>query len=50
MICMSLGFKLLALLVRAVGGFIGYILNMMSVNYSLTSLKKYDLVVFSGSM
>lgn len=50
MICMSLGFKLLALLVRAVGGFIGYMLNITAVNYSLMSLRKYDLVVFSGSI
>nr|AJM70183.1 NADH dehydrogenase subunit 5 [Alpheus lobidens] len=50
MICMSPGFKLLALLVSGLGGFIGYVLNLMSVDYSLMSLKKYNLVVFSGSM
>lgn len=49
-ICMGLGFKLLALLVRALGGFIGYMLNMVSVNSSLMSLGRYGLVVFSGSM
>lgn len=49
-ICISYGFKLLALLVRGVGGFIGYMLNIISVNYSLMSLKSYALVVFSGSM
>lgn len=50
MICMRLEFKLLALLVSGVGGFIGYILNITAVNYSLMSLKKYTLVVFSGSI
>nr|WPW61520.1 NADH dehydrogenase subunit 5 [Potamalpheops sp. purple zebra] len=50
MICLGLGYKLLALLVSAVGGFIGYLLNMMAVNYSLASLKEYSCVVFSGSM
>nr|QFG40119.1 NADH dehydrogenase subunit 5 [Alpheus randalli] len=50
MICMSLSFKLLALLISAIGGFIGYMLNMISVNYSLMSIKNYGLVVFSGSM
>nr|QFG40106.1 NADH dehydrogenase subunit 5 [Alpheus bellulus] len=50
MICMSGDFKLLALLVSGVGGFVGYMLNMTAVNYSLMSLKKYSLVVFSGSM
>nr|YP_010868537.1 NADH dehydrogenase subunit 5 [Alpheus brevicristatus]WGU20732.1 NADH dehydrogenase subunit 5 [Alpheus brevicristatus] len=50
MICMSVEFKLLALLVSGVGGFVGYMLNMMAVNYSLMSLSKYSLVVFSGSM
>nr|YP_004123576.1 NADH dehydrogenase subunit 5 [Alpheus distinguendus]ACV90183.1 NADH dehydrogenase subunit 5 [Alpheus distinguendus] len=50
MICMSSEFKLLALLVSAIGGFIGYMLNMTSVNHFLMSLKMYSLVVFSGSM
>nr|YP_009563991.1 NADH dehydrogenase subunit 5 [Alpheus inopinatus]QAX91341.1 NADH dehydrogenase subunit 5 [Alpheus inopinatus] len=50
MICMSLWFKLLALSVSALGGFVGYMLNVMAVNYSLMSLKNYSLVVFSGSM
>ena len=49
-ICISLDFKLLALLVRGVGGLIGYILNLTSVNYSLMSLNSYSLVVFSGSI
>ena len=50
MICMGLGFKTLALLVSLVGGVVGYVLNIMSVSYSLISLKRYSVVVFSGSM
>nr|QBS48163.1 NADH dehydrogenase subunit 5 [Pandalus hypsinotus] len=50
MICLSLGFKLLALIVSVLGGLIGYMLNMMMVNYLLKSLSNYNLVVFSGSM
>ena len=49
-ICMRLGFKILALLVRGLGGFIGYVLNIMRVSYSLSSLKSYNLLVFSGSI
>ena len=49
-ICMRLWFKLLALLVRALGGFIGYMLNIRSVSYSLSSLKCYNPLVFSGSI
>lgn len=50
MICMSLEFKLLALAVRGLGGFVGYTLNIIVVNYSLASLTSYGAVVFSGSM
>nr|YP_009512807.1 NADH dehydrogenase subunit 5 [Metapenaeus affinis]AXK15199.1 NADH dehydrogenase subunit 5 [Metapenaeus affinis] len=50
MICMSLGFKTLALSVSLVGGAIGYMLNLMAVNYSLNSLKSYGSTVFLGSM
>nr|QFQ01305.1 NADH dehydrogenase subunit 5 [Plesionika sindoi] len=50
MICLSLTFKLLALLVSLIGGLIGYLLNMMVVNYTLKSLSSYSLVVFAGSM
>ena len=50
MICMRLGFKVLALAVRGLGGFVGYMLNMIVVNYSLSSLTNYGVVVFSGSM
>nr|YP_010049517.1 NADH dehydrogenase subunit 5 [Mirocaris indica]QPL15852.1 NADH dehydrogenase subunit 5 [Mirocaris indica] len=50
MICLSLELKLLALLVSLVGGLIGYLLNMMTVNYLLKSIKQYHSVVFVGSM
>ena len=49
-ICMSLFFKTLALTVRVVGGFIGYILNIMVVRYELNSLKAYNRTVFYGSI
>nr|YP_008379287.1 NADH dehydrogenase subunit 5 [Nautilocaris saintlaurentae]AGS12706.1 NADH dehydrogenase subunit 5 [Nautilocaris saintlaurentae] len=50
MICLSLELKLLALVVSLVGGLIGYLLNMMTVNYLLKSIKQYHSVVFVGSM
>nr|YP_009628976.1 NADH dehydrogenase subunit 5 [Metapenaeus joyneri]QBX88878.1 NADH dehydrogenase subunit 5 [Metapenaeus joyneri] len=50
MICMTLGFKTLALSVSLIGGLVGYMLNLMAVNYSLNSLKKYGSTVFLGSM
>lgn len=49
-ICLPLGVKLLALLVRVLGALVGYLLNNINVNYSLISLKRYTLVVFSGSI
>nr|YP_009498533.1 NADH dehydrogenase subunit 5 [Caridina multidentata]AWK60846.1 NADH dehydrogenase subunit 5 [Caridina multidentata] len=50
MICLPLGVKTLALVVSFAGGFMGYILNLTTVNYSLTSLSKYGIVSFAGSM
>nr|YP_009498556.1 NADH dehydrogenase subunit 5 [Parapenaeopsis hungerfordi]AWK60871.1 NADH dehydrogenase subunit 5 [Parapenaeopsis hungerfordi] len=50
MICMTLGFKTLALIVSLIGGLIGYMLNMVVVGYSLSALKLYKTSVFSGSM
>nr|QFK69677.1 NADH dehydrogenase subunit 5 [Parapenaeopsis tenella] len=50
MICMSLGFKVLALAVSAIGGAIGYLLNLGVVSYGLNSLKNYTITVFGGSM
>nr|YP_009407039.1 NADH dehydrogenase subunit 5 [Typhlatya garciai]ASA39588.1 NADH dehydrogenase subunit 5 [Typhlatya garciai] len=50
MICLPWGLKLLALVVSLIGGFIGYILNMMVESYRLSSLSNYTVVVFVGSM
>nr|YP_009540731.1 NADH dehydrogenase subunit 5 [Pleoticus muelleri]AYQ22924.1 NADH dehydrogenase subunit 5 [Pleoticus muelleri] len=50
MICMSLLFKMLAMIVSVIGGFIGYMLNMTAMSYELNSLKMYNETVFYGSM
>ena len=49
-ICMRLGFKTLALSVRVIGGFMGYILNIRAVSYELNSIKLYNEAVFCGSI
>nr|WMI51890.1 NADH dehydrogenase subunit 5 [Cambaroides wladiwostokiensis] len=50
MICLSSGFKSLVMVLLAVGASIGYLLNFISVNGSLMSLKFYNYSVISGSM
>nr|WKY18613.1 NADH dehydrogenase subunit 5 [Jonas distinctus] len=50
MICMSMEMKMMALLVSAVGAFLGYFFNMMNVNSSLNGLKYFGSIVFMGSM
>nr|YP_009468692.1 NADH dehydrogenase subunit 5 [Monomia gladiator]AVA09751.1 NADH dehydrogenase subunit 5 [Monomia gladiator] len=50
MICLSDIMKMMCLLISILGGFIGYMLNIMSVNYKLKSLYNYSLVSFLGSM
>nr|YP_009406921.1 NADH dehydrogenase subunit 5 [Typhlatya pearsei]ASA39444.1 NADH dehydrogenase subunit 5 [Typhlatya pearsei] len=50
MICLPWKLKLLALLVSLIGGFIGYILNMMVENYKLNCFSNYNVVNFAGSM
>nr|BBB16304.1 NADH dehydrogenase subunit 5 [Pagurus sp. D20M] len=50
MICMSLSMKLLTLLISVLGAFMGYMLNIMTINYNLKSLNVYSLVIFVGSM
>nr|YP_010564471.1 NADH dehydrogenase subunit 5 [Pisidia serratifrons]UZA47087.1 NADH dehydrogenase subunit 5 [Pisidia serratifrons] len=50
MISMSLFMKSLVLMVSILGGFLGYVLNFMSLNFVLSSLKVYSLVCFWGSM
>nr|QGT77368.1 NADH dehydrogenase subunit 5 [Parapotamon spinescens] len=50
MICISGVMKSSIMVVSVIGGVIGYFCNLLSVNYSLASLKNYFWVVFSGSM
>nr|YP_009002535.1 NADH dehydrogenase subunit 5 [Cherax quinquecarinatus]CDL72612.1 NADH dehydrogenase subunit 5 [Cherax quinquecarinatus] len=50
MICLSLLFKVLALLVSGVGALMGYIVNMVSASHNSSVLKSYSCVVFMGSM
>nr|YP_008082890.1 NADH dehydrogenase subunit 5 [Paralithodes brevipes]BAN28996.1 NADH dehydrogenase subunit 5 [Paralithodes brevipes] len=50
MICMSLSIKMLTLFISVVGGALGYLLNMMTIDYKLKSLGIYNLIVFMGSM
>nr|YP_007317435.1 NADH dehydrogenase subunit 5 [Paralithodes camtschaticus]AGA84553.1 NADH dehydrogenase subunit 5 [Paralithodes camtschaticus] len=50
MICMSLSIKMLTLFISIIGGILGYLLNMMTIDYKLKSLGVYNLVVFMGSM
>ena len=49
-ICIRLEFKTLALSIRLIGGFIGYILNIRAVSYELNSIKLYNETVFCGSI
>nr|ASS30708.1 NADH dehydrogenase subunit 5 [Birgus latro] len=49
-VCLSPFMKSLVLVVSIVGGLMGYLLNIMNVNFKLNSLGFYPLVVFSGSM
>ena len=49
-ICISLGFKLLVLIISLIGGFIGYLLNLGAVTYDFNSLKRYKGSVFCGSI
>nr|WRV01093.1 NADH dehydrogenase subunit 5 [Stygiocaris lancifera] len=50
MICLPLSLKFLTLVVSLIGGFIGYVLNMVSVIYRLNSILNYNVVVYVGSM
>nr|YP_009002509.1 NADH dehydrogenase subunit 5 [Engaeus lyelli]CDL72548.1 NADH dehydrogenase subunit 5 [Engaeus lyelli] len=50
MICLSLVWKLLALVVSGLGAVLGYIGNMVGAGYRLKVLSAYSWVVFSGSM
>nr|ARQ82464.1 NADH dehydrogenase subunit 5 [Tubuca arcuata] len=50
MICLSFEMKNLVLLISIMGGGLGYMLNLVNVNYNLKSLSNYSFVVMSGSM
>ena len=49
-ICLRRFIKIVVIIVRALGGLIGYILNIISVNYTLKRLNNYSSVVIIGSM
>nr|UPX88310.1 NADH dehydrogenase subunit 5 [Astacus leptodactylus] len=50
MICLSLSFKMLVMVLLIIGSFMGYVLNIMSANDLLKTLKFYSPSVFVGSM
>nr|AUN45068.1 NADH dehydrogenase subunit 5 [Aegla aff. longirostri MHT-2018] len=50
LICMSIGMKSLVLIISFFGGGLGYLMNIMSLNYMLNSLRLYSSVAFMGSM
>nr|ALK60821.1 NADH dehydrogenase subunit 5 [Portunus sanguinolentus] len=50
MICLSAFMKSVVIMISILGGLVGYLFNMMSANFTLKSLSKYDLIVFMGSM
>lgn len=49
-ICITFGFKTLALRVSVLGALVGYLLNFTIVNYTLNSIKFYRYVLFIGSI
>nr|QWQ55592.1 NADH dehydrogenase subunit 5 [Elimaea berezovskii] len=50
LICLSLGLKLLALIVSIMGGYIGYEISKFCISYNLLSLNNYLMTTFLGSM
>nr|YP_010385035.1 NADH dehydrogenase subunit 5 [Pinnaxodes major]UPL65045.1 NADH dehydrogenase subunit 5 [Pinnaxodes major] len=50
MICLSPLMKSMVMLVSVLGGSLGYLMNLMSVNYVLLSQALYNFVVVAGSM
>nr|YP_009406947.1 NADH dehydrogenase subunit 5 [Typhlatya galapagensis]ASA39470.1 NADH dehydrogenase subunit 5 [Typhlatya galapagensis] len=50
LVCLPLGLKLLALMVSGLGGFIGYMLNLVGESHTLLSFLNYKWVFFVGSM
>lgn len=49
-ICIRATIKNLVLLLTIIGGFLGYILNLIRTSYKLKSLVNYKYVVMSGSI
>lgn len=49
-ICIRVFIKLLVLIVSLIGGLIGYMINLINLDYKLNSLSLYGMVVFVGSM
>nr|YP_009648777.1 NADH dehydrogenase subunit 5 [Pseudohelice subquadrata]QCZ36095.1 NADH dehydrogenase subunit 5 [Pseudohelice subquadrata] len=50
MICLSGFMKNIVLAISLMGGFVGYMLNLLSVSNNLSSLSGYSAVAMSGSM
>nr|YP_009503170.1 NADH dehydrogenase subunit 5 [Gaetice depressus]AXA13772.1 NADH dehydrogenase subunit 5 [Gaetice depressus] len=50
MICLNELMKSMVLLISMSGGLIGYMFNLLNINYKLKSLLNYKLVIMSGSM
>lgn len=50
MIYLRLSLKLAALAVRVVGGVLGYMLNIININYIIISMKEFRLARFIRSM
>ena len=49
-ICLTMPFKLLPLIVTIIGALVGYIVNLLRESYKLMSLKFYNSIVFAGSI
>ena len=49
-ICLRVVIKNLVILIRILGAFLGYIINLVNVRYNLKSLENYRFVVISGSI
>lgn len=49
-ICITFFFKIIVLIVRALGALVGYILNIIKVNYKLKALDLYFRTVIAGSI
>lgn len=50
MICLRLFIKMIVIIVRVLGGLVGYILNIIRVNFTLKRLRNYGIIAFIGSI